>query len=272
MAEIRVAGGALDVVSSGSGPDLVLLHSLLIDRSAYARVAPALARRYRVHLVALPGFDGSSACGPAVEDYADRVADGLRALPLGEGAALLGNGFGGFVALALAARHGALFERLVLVDTAAGFPEAGRAAFRAMAQKVAQGGMEAIVEIAARRIFHAAYLAAHPEAIAECGAVLRRFEPAAFVMACRALERVDLAPVLARISHPALVIVGEFDAATPVELARRLADGLERASFVLLPACGHCPPLEQPEAFLESVGAFLNLAGSAPRERRKRTQ
>src|SRR5208282_6941418 len=105
MAEIRVAGGALDVVSSGSGPDLVLLHSLLIDRSAYARVAPALARRYRVHLVALPGFDGSSACGPAVEDYADRVADGLRALPLGEGAALLGNGFGGFVALALAARH-----------------------------------------------------------------------------------------------------------------------------------------------------------------------
>jgi 3-oxoadipate enol-lactonase len=253
----------LDVVTSGQGPDLVLLHSLLIDRSAYALVVPVLARSHRVHLVALPGFDGStpmSVPGPSVEDYADRVAAGLKSLKLGRDAALLGNGFGGFVATALALRHPAMFSRLLLIDTAAGFPESGRAAFRTMAEKVATGGMEAIVDIAARRIFHGAYLAAHPEAFDQRRAVLRKFEPNSFVAACRALERLDLTGELGKIKQRTLVVVGELDAATPVGLAQALAAGIKGAQFVQLPQCGHCPPLEQPEVFLKTVGPFLAAA------------
>jgi 3-oxoadipate enol-lactonase len=257
MARIEVEGGTVEVSSEGAGPDLVLLHSLLIDRTAFARVVPALAQRRRVHLVALPGFDGSTPAGPRVEDYADRVGAALRRVGLGPGAALLGNGFGGFVALALAARHGQLFERLILVDTAASFPPAGRAVFAQMAERVAAGGMGAVAEIAARRIFHDAYLAAHPEAVAERRAVLQRFDARAFIAACRALEHLDLRAVLPRIAHPTLVMVGELDAATPLDLARALADGIDGARFVLLPGCGHCPPLEQPDAFLEAIGAFL---------------
>ncbi len=260
MALIAVAGGVVDVVSAGEGPDLVLLHSLLIDRSAFERVLPRLSRSRRVHLVALPGFDGSTDAGPDVEDYADRVADALRVLRLGPGSALLGNGFGGFVAVALAARHGTLFEKLLLVDTAAGFPKAAKAAFGAMADRVAAGGMGAVAEIAARRIFHDAYLAAHPQAVAERRAVLLRFKPDAFISACRALARVDLGAALPRIRNRTLVIVGELDAATPLDLARALAAGIAGAEFVLLPGCGHCPPLEQPDTFLAAVAPFLGFA------------
>ncbi len=259
MALIEVPGGVVDIVSEGEGPDLVLLHSLLIDRSAFDRVRARLSAHRRLHLVALPGFDGSTPAGPGVEDYADRIAAALRRLRLGPGSALLGNGFGGFVALALAARHGSTFERLLLVDTAAGFPEAAKAPFGAMAERVATGGMGAVAEIAARRIFHDVYLAAHPEAVAERRAVLLRFDPAAFVAACRALERVDLRPVLGGIAHPTLVVVGELDAATPLDLARELAAGIGGAEFIVLPRCGHCPPLEQPEAFLAAVAPFLGL-------------
>jgi 3-oxoadipate enol-lactonase len=260
MALIKVAGGAVEVTSAGEGADLVLLHSLLIDCSAFARVVPALAKHRRVHLVSLPGFDGSTPAGPGVEDYAERVAEPLRALAMGPGSAVLGNGFGGFVALALAARHGRLFEKLVLVDTAAGFPPAAKAAFAVMAEKVAGGGMGAVAEIAARRIFHDAYLAEHPNAVAERRAVLLRFDPHAFIAACRALERVDLRDVLSRVANPTLVVVGELDAATPLDLARDLAQGIDGARFVLLPGCGHCPPLEQPQAFLAGIGPFLDLA------------
>src|SRR5260370_8767149 len=105
MARIEVPNGVVDVVSVGEGPVMELLHSLLIDRSAFERVVPLLARHRRVHLLALPGFDGSTKAGPTVADYADRVADALRALRLGPGSAVLGNGFGGFVAPAPPARH-----------------------------------------------------------------------------------------------------------------------------------------------------------------------
>jgi pimeloyl-ACP methyl ester carboxylesterase len=260
MAQIEVAGGAVDVLSVGKGPDLVLLHSLLIDRSAFDLVVPELSRGLRVHLVALPGFDGSTPAGPRIEDYADRVADALRGLGLGKGSALLGNGFGGFIALALAARHGRLFEKLLLVDTAARFPAAARSAFAGMAEKVAAGGMAAVAEIAARRIFHEGYLAAHPEAVSERRSVLMRFNADAFIAACRALERVELRDLLGRIANPTLVIVGELDAATPLDLARELAGEIKDARFVMLPGCGHCPPLEQPQAFLAAARPFLGIS------------
>ena len=265
MALIRTAGGDVDIETIGEGPDLVLLHSLLIDRSAFAQVVPTLARERRIHLVALPGFDGSAPAGPGVEHYADRIAEALRGLDLGRGSAVLGNGFGGFVAIALAARHGALFEKLLLIDAAAGFPPPARTAFATMAEKVAIGGMEAVAEIAARRIFSAAYLAAHPEAVDERRAVLKRFNAEAFVAACRILEGIDLKGVLSSITNPTLVMVGECDAATPVELARELAQGINGARFVILPGCGHCPPLEQPEAFLAALGPFLPLRAPLPR-------
>ena len=54
MASIEASGGRLEVFSTGDGPDLVLLHSLLIDSSAFDAVVPRLATFRRVHVVALP--------------------------------------------------------------------------------------------------------------------------------------------------------------------------------------------------------------------------
>jgi pimeloyl-ACP methyl ester carboxylesterase len=62
---------------------------------------------------------------------------------------------------------------------------------------------------------------------------------------------------LPRIKQRTLVMVGELDAATPVDLARELAAGIAGARFMMLPQCGHCPPLEQPDVFIAAVEAFL---------------
>jgi pimeloyl-ACP methyl ester carboxylesterase len=257
MPLIELKDAVVDVETVGDGPDLVLLHSLLIDRSAFDRVMPDLMKTRRVHRVALPGFDRSTQAGPKVEDYADRIAAMMRAMALPTTTTVLGNGFGGFIALALAIRHGASFDRLVLVDSAAGFPEAGKAAFQVMAEKVNQGGMGAIAEIAARRIFHDAYIAANPQVIAERRAILERFQPASFVAACNALREVDFQSLLGSVRNPTTVIVGELDAATPLPLARKLAENIADARFVLLPGCGHCPPLEQPREFISALAPLL---------------
>src|SRR6266851_2552430 len=131
MQIVRAGGAQFEVEQSGSGPDLLLLHSLLTDPGSFAAIVPALSRGRRVTLVSLPGFGRSTAAGPSIEDSADRLAHLLSAL--GGKPDVLGNGYGGFIAVALAARHGAKLGKLVLADTGAAFPEAGRAPFRAIA-------------------------------------------------------------------------------------------------------------------------------------------
>lgn len=257
MPVITVNGANVDVATAGAGRDLVLLHSLLAERSAFDRVAAALAKRRRVWLVNLPGYGASAAAGASVEDYADHVAGLLRALKLPRETDVLGNGLGGFIAIALAIRHGKLFDRLIVADSVAGFPPAGKEPLRLMAERVRQHGMSAVLDAAVNRMFPQPFIAAHPDIVAERKAALAQADPACFSIACAALAQVDLQPLLAGIRNPTLVMAGALDAATPAPLARALADGIPGAKFLEIPDCGHCPQLEKPEIFVSAVDEFL---------------
>ena len=130
---VNVGGAGLDVIQAGEGRDLVLFHSLLTDRTVFDQVITTLGHGRRLTLVNLPGFGDSDPAGRAIEDYADRVALLFPALALEpESTDVVGVSFGGFVAIALAARHGHLFSRLALADAAAAFPETAQARLRAM--------------------------------------------------------------------------------------------------------------------------------------------
>ena len=256
---ILAAGGTdLDVVQVGRGRDLVLLHSLLTDRTVFDGVIPSLGRGRRLTLVNLPGFGASAPAGPSIEDYADRVALLFPALGLKpENTDLLAMSFGGFVGIALAARHGHLFRRLVLVDTAAAFSEPAKAPLRAMAERALRDGMGAVVETALGRMFTEAFIGAHPDIVAARSGTLRRARPENFATACCALADLDLRPVLGKIHNPTLVVVGALDATTPPALARELQAGIGGARLVEIPDCAHCPPIEKPDEFARAAGRFL---------------
>jgi 3-oxoadipate enol-lactonase len=251
----------LDVAQIGEGRNLVLLHSLLSDRTAFDRIAPRLASERRLWLVNLPGFGASAPAGPELDDVADRIAEELPKLGLAGEADLLGNGFGGFVSVALAARHGRLFDRLVLVDTGAAIPPEGKAAFHAMAERVESHGMKAVVATALQRMFPDDFLAAHPDIAEERRASLRAADPGHFAAACRALARFDRRAALATIRNPTLVVVGLRDTATPPALSRELAAGIPGAALVELPHCGHSPHIQDPEGFWQAIKPFLHLVG-----------
>jgi 3-oxoadipate enol-lactonase len=251
----------LDVVQMGKGRNLVLLHSLLSDRTAFDRIAPRLAAERRVWLVNLPGFGASAPAGPGLEQIADRIAQQLPKLGLSGDADLLGNGFGGFVSVDLAVRHRRLFDRLVLVDTGAAIPPHGKSAFHAMAERVEGGGMEAVLATALQRMFPDDFLAAHPEIAEEREASLRAVKPEYFAAACRALARFDRRADLGTIGNPTLVVVGLRDTATPPALSHELAAGIPGASLVELPQCGHSPHIQDPEGFWQAIKPFLHLVG-----------
>ncbi len=236
----------------------MLLHSLLADRTAFDRVAPALAKKRRVTLVNLPGYGASTAHGASVEDYADHITAVLRALRLPQQTDVLGNGLGGFIAVALAIRHGRLFDRLIVADSLSGFPPAGKEPLRLMAERVKQQGITAVLDAAINRMFPPAFVAANPDLVAERKAALAKADAACFSAACAALAQVDLRPLLAGIRNSTFVMVGALDGATPAPLARELANGIPGAKFLEIADCGHCPQLEMPEVFVSAVEKFLS--------------
>ena len=258
MPVVKIIGADLDVVQTGTGRDLVLLHSLLTDRSAFDLVAPPLANTRRLTLVNLPGYGASGPAGEDVESYADRIAALIAALRLPRQTDILGNGFGGFIAVALAARHEAIFDRLIVADALATFPEPAKQPLRNLAAKVAQEGMAGALDIAIRRMFPEAFIAAHPQVVSERRRALEKQADAmCFQRACLALAKLDFTPDLGKIRNPTLVMAGALDQTTPPALARALANGIPGAKFFEIPGCGHCPQIENPQAFVAAVNGFL---------------
>ena len=259
MTSLRLRDGTLDIAETGAGKPLILLHSLLADRAIFDKVVPALAKQRRVIVPDLPGFGGSSSAGSTIEGIADRIAGLFDALDLGTTADVLGNGFGGFIASTLAIRHGTKFDRLVLADTGVSFSPEGKQSFYAMAERVRQSGMEAIVDVALKRLFPEDFIALNPDIMTERRNALVKTNPEFFAEACHALAALDLAAEIGKIRNPTLVVVGELDAATPPEMARALAKALPGAELIKMPGCGHAPMAQAPEAFIKAVALFLDL-------------
>lgn len=265
MKSVRLHGddGVLDVGEEGAGKPIVLLHSLLADRAVFDEIVPLLAMERRVIVPDLPGFGGSSSAGATIEGIADRIASLFDALKLGTEADVLGNGFGGFIASMLAIRHGDKFDRLVLADTGLAFTPEGKQSFYAMADRVRQSGMEAIVDVAMKRLFPDDFIAAHPEIVAERRNALVKTNPGFFAEACHALAALDLAAQIGTIRNRTLVVVGELDTATPPEMSHVLARALPDAELLEIPGCGHAPMVQAPETFVRAISGFLDLKRAA---------
>jgi 3-oxoadipate enol-lactonase len=250
------ANGTVNAAQSGRGPVLFLLHSLLSDRASFDAIVPRLTQSFRVIVPELPGFGESRAVGGGLADVADRMAEAVRDAAAGEDAIVLGNGYGGFVALQMAIRHPGLATRLILADCGAAFSESGREAFRNMAAASKAKGLEAITDVAMRRLFAPEFQAQHPDLMRDRREAFLRTDPEMFRAACMALAELDLRGELGRVKVPVLVLVGEHDEATPPPMSHELAAGLPNARLKIIPGCAHVPQLQSPELFLDAIAGF----------------
>ncbi len=253
----RFADGLVQAEVTGSGGSVWVLHSLLADAGSCRPLARALAGRHRVVLPDLPGFGGSRAAG-GLAQVADRVGaaladDAAEHRP----AALIGNGYGSFVALMVALRRPELVSRLVLAGTGAAFSEPGRAAFRAMAAAAAVKGVAQVADAAMRRLFSPAFQDANPDLVATRRERFLATDLDVFTRACDDLATLDLRGEVGALAMPLLVLVGELDEATPPAMGRELAELVPGAQFRELPGLAHVPQLQDTAGFVGAVEPFL---------------
>lgn len=103
---VSVDGTRIRYVVAGSGPALVLLHTLRTQLDMFQKVIPELATRFRVYALDYPGHGHSDApdADYAADFFVASVAGFLDRLNI-EAAVLAGESIGGTIALLLAARR-----------------------------------------------------------------------------------------------------------------------------------------------------------------------
>ena len=252
-----LANRTVNAAQSGEGTPLFLFHSLLSDRASFDAIVPELEKSFRVIVPELPGFGRSRAVEGGLAAVADRMAEAVRDAAGGAPAIVLGNGYGGFVVLQMAIRHPEIASKLVLADSGAAFSEPGREAFRSMAKVSREKGLEAITDVAMRRLFAPDFQAQHSELMRDRREAFLRTDPDVFRSACDALASLDLRAELAAVKVPVLVLVGEHDEATPPPMSHELATGLLHAELKILKGCAHVPQLQSPRQFLGALEGFL---------------
>jgi pimeloyl-ACP methyl ester carboxylesterase len=246
----------------GAGPAVVLLHAGVADRRMWAEhLGPVSDAGYRAIAVDLPGF-GEALLEPPVAPWSD-VLTTLDALGI-DRAVLVGNSFGGAVALrtAVAAPH--RVTGLVLVCTPP--PEMEPSLELRAAWEVEESALEAgDLDQAVIAVLNAWTLPDTPAPLREQIAGMQRRAFELQVQAGSVTEAEDPLEsdpaALARLATPALVVAGELDFVDFVAGAETLARDVPHSRHVVMPGAGHLAPLDQPERFRELLLGFLTETG-----------
>lgn len=98
---------------------------------------------------------------------------------------------------------------------------------------------------------------APPDMANEVKRLMSAVRPAANQTMLRAMAEADLRDVLPRVDVPALVVCGDQDVRSPVEVGRALHERIPGSRLVILPNAGHLSNIEAAEPFNGEVLSFL---------------
>jgi len=232
--------GRVTYLNGGSGRPLLHLHS-----AGGPRVSPAieqLGKRHSIYMPTAPGYNGTPGHAriASMVDLADLMAKFARGV-IGSACDVIGESFGGWVALWLAVRHPDLVEQLVL-EAPAGLRTEGT------------GGLPADPAERLRKLYAAPERAPKETRSAAVLAENQRMRE-------RYTGGITLDPALQealpRVKARTLIVFGTADEVVPVETTRRLTAGIAQSHLSYIYGAAHAPEFDQPRRVARLVGAFL---------------
>ncbi len=252
--DVRVAGSSVRLRTAGHGAPLLLLHHD-IGTPEQLPFYEALAARFTLLLPSHPGYDGSER--PAFMRSVRDVAVTYQAL-LAQRAltdvALVGLGFGGWIAAEMATMSPRAFRRLVLVGAMGIKPAQGEILDQALVSYIdyVRAGFED------QRAFDRLFTPDPPTAQLEQWDLNREMT---FRIAWKPyMYNPTLSPLLGGVQTEALIVWGRRDLIVPVEAGEQYARALPRSRLSVVEGAGHFIEMEQPEALARLIVPFATQA------------
>ena len=271
---VDLDGTAVNFASIGEGEPVVFVHGLGGCWQNWLENMPAFAASgYRAIALDLPGFGHSPVpeWELTIPNYGELLDGFCRKLGI-EGATVVGNSMGGFVAAEAAIGRPAWLERLVLVSAAGishaemtGRPQRAVSALLAQAAPLALRLQDATIRRPGLRsgafagTFHKP-LAIRPELLWEF--LDRGIDPPGFLGALAGMLGYDILDRLEEVEAPTLLIWGRNDRIVPAVDAPGYQERISHAELVVFDECGHVPMAERPVRFNRVVERFIRT-GSA---------
>jgi pimeloyl-ACP methyl ester carboxylesterase len=247
---VDLGGMSLYLARAGSGSPLLVLHHD-IGSPAQLPFYDALARRFTVLLPHHPGYGRSERPSwlRSVRDVAVIYQALLADLGV-SGHSLLGLGFGGWIAAEMATMAPRDIRRLVLV---------GAMGLKPAESDILDQALLSYIDYV-RAGFH------DPRAFERVFGGVTTDQLVAWDI-CREMSfRIAWKPymysqtlphLLGAVRVPSLVVWGNDDKIVPPSAGERYRDLLPQARLEMVPSCGHYVDMEQPEALVALVDAFL---------------
>jgi len=250
-AATSAAGLNLRLSRGGDGRPVLILHheTGTLERLPFYE---ALAAKHDVLLPHHPGF-GKSPRPDWMRNPRD-IAVVYRGLlsELGvRDAALVGLGFGGWIAAEMATMAPNDVSRLVLVGAMGVKPPEGEILDQAIVGYIDYARAGFHDQAAFDRVYGAE---PSTEQLVEWD-VCREMS---FRIAWKPYMYSQTLPhLMGSVRAPSLVVWGDDDRVTPLSAGRRYAEALPNARLEVVPNCGHCVDMEKPEALAGLVSAFI---------------
>jgi pimeloyl-ACP methyl ester carboxylesterase len=262
MPSIEIGGHKIVYDDRGTGPVVILMHGLLMDRSMWDHAAEALSEAYRVITPDAPGHGDSETVevGYTFDDHAIDVWSFCDALGITE-AVFGGQSMGGFTALRNALQRPEKTRGLILIDSSAREESADTLPqYEAFLQiALTDGVSEDLANVLFLVLFSAGF-ATTADGEAWKKKLLAMDPPRVHAMSRAVLDRPPILARLDEITCPALVIHGEEDIAITADRVEQTATGLN-TSVIWVPGAGHASPAEKPEIVTPAIRAFLDGLG-----------
>ena len=239
----------------------MFLHGFFGDHRVWRRQFE-LADEYKVVAWDAPGCGGSTAppADWALSDYARCLGRFIEALGL-ERPHLVGNSFGGSLAIQLYDSEPDLVASMVLADTYAGW--SGSFPPEVVNQRLANSLPDLdlpVDQVVSRWIPGFVTETAPKSVVQELSAIIEDFDVDGMRTMIRALAYADLRDTLPRVSVPTLLIWGDADVRSPLSVAQTMQSAIPGSTLVVIPGVGHLSHAQAPERFNQELRKFLTTA------------